>query len=118
MNRASLKSYPLQCSGLENSMDCIVRGVPKSWAQVRHFRFTSPWLGGKFRLSFTLFLSASPTGLYFVACSMKVIVNFLLDFFHFLYFPLLLHVLPQITFHINYTHLCFKMCFWRSVKLK
>ena len=22
--------YPLQCSGLENSMDCIVRGVAKS----------------------------------------------------------------------------------------
>ena len=24
------KGYPLQCSGLENSMDCIVRGVTKS----------------------------------------------------------------------------------------
>ena len=24
------KSYPLQYSGLENSMDCIVHGVPKS----------------------------------------------------------------------------------------
>ena len=24
--------YPLQYSGLENSMDCIVRGVAKSWA--------------------------------------------------------------------------------------
>ena len=23
--------YPLQCSGLENSMDCIVHGVAKSW---------------------------------------------------------------------------------------
>ena len=23
-------SYPLQCSGLENSMDCIVHGVAKS----------------------------------------------------------------------------------------
>ena len=23
--------YPLQYSGLENSMDCIVHGVPKSW---------------------------------------------------------------------------------------
>ena len=26
------KSYPLQYSGLENSMDCIVHGVAKSWA--------------------------------------------------------------------------------------
>ena len=24
-------SYPLQYSGLENSMDCIVHGVTKSW---------------------------------------------------------------------------------------
>ena len=23
--------YPLQCSGLENSMDCKVHGVAKSW---------------------------------------------------------------------------------------
>ena len=26
-----VKGDPLQCSGLENSMDCIVHGVPKSW---------------------------------------------------------------------------------------
>ena len=25
------KGYPLQYSGLENSMDCIVQGVTKSW---------------------------------------------------------------------------------------
>jgi len=25
------KDYPLQYSGLENSMDCIVHGVAKSW---------------------------------------------------------------------------------------
>ena len=25
------KGYPLQYSGLENSMDCIVHGVSKSW---------------------------------------------------------------------------------------
>ena len=27
-------SYPLQYSGLENSMDCIVHGVAKSWTQL------------------------------------------------------------------------------------
>ena len=34
--------YPLQCSGLENSMDCIVRGVAKSrtWLNNFHFHFT------------------------------------------------------------------------------
>ena len=32
-------SYPLQYSGLENSMDCIVHGVAKSWARLRGFHF-------------------------------------------------------------------------------
>ena len=31
----------LQYSGLENSMDCIVHGVAKSWARLRNFRFHS-----------------------------------------------------------------------------
>ena len=33
------KSYPLQYSGLENSMDCIVHGVTKSWTQLSGFHF-------------------------------------------------------------------------------
>ena len=32
--------YPLQCSGLENSMDCIVHGVAKGWTQLSNFHFT------------------------------------------------------------------------------
>ena len=32
-------SYPLQYSGLENAMDCIVLGVPKSWTQLSNFHF-------------------------------------------------------------------------------
>ena len=31
------KGYPLQYSGLENSMDCIVPGVTKSQTQLRDF---------------------------------------------------------------------------------
>ena len=31
------KGYPLQYSGLENSMDCIVHGVKKSWTQLSDF---------------------------------------------------------------------------------
>ena len=27
------KGYPLQYSGLENSTDCIVHGIPKSWTR-------------------------------------------------------------------------------------
>ena len=34
--------YSLQYSGLENSMDCIVHGVTKSWTQLSGFHFQ--WL--------------------------------------------------------------------------
>ena len=34
------KGYPLQYSGLENSMDCIVHGVAKSWTRLSDFTFT------------------------------------------------------------------------------
>ena len=44
------KGYPLQCSGLENSMDCIVHGVAKSRTQLSNFHFThqrsGSWGGG------------------------------------------------------------------------
>ena len=35
-------SYPLQYSGLENSMDCIVHGVAKSQTWLRDFHFQAP----------------------------------------------------------------------------
>ena len=35
------KGYPLQYSGLENSMDCIVHGVAKSWTRLNNFHFHS-----------------------------------------------------------------------------
>ena len=31
------KGYPLQNSDLENSMDCIVHGVSKTWTQLSYF---------------------------------------------------------------------------------
>ena len=34
------RGYPLQYSGLENSMDCIYHGVVKSWTQPSDFHFT------------------------------------------------------------------------------
>ena len=34
------KGYPFQYPGLENSMDCIVHGVAKSWTQLSDFHFT------------------------------------------------------------------------------
>ena len=33
------KDYPFQYSGLENSMDCVVHGVAKSWIQLSEFHF-------------------------------------------------------------------------------
>ena len=33
------KGYPLQYSGLENSRDCVVHGISKSWAQLSDFHF-------------------------------------------------------------------------------
>ena len=35
------KGYPLQYSGLENSMDCTVHGVANSWIWLSDFHFTS-----------------------------------------------------------------------------
>ena len=37
--------YPLQCSGLENSMDCIVHGVAKNWTRPSNFNFSFPCIG-------------------------------------------------------------------------
>ena len=37
------KGYPLQYSGLENSMDCIVHGLTKSWLGLSDFHFTFMW---------------------------------------------------------------------------
>ena len=34
------KGYPLQYSGLENSMDCIVHGIAKSRTRLSHLHFT------------------------------------------------------------------------------
>ena len=34
------KGYPLQYSGLENSMDCLVHGVAKSWTRLSDFHLT------------------------------------------------------------------------------
>ena len=35
--------YPLQYSGLENSMDFVVQGVTKSQTLLSDFRFHFPW---------------------------------------------------------------------------
>ena len=37
------KGYPLQYSGLENSMDCIIHGVAKSWTRLSGFHYAQLW---------------------------------------------------------------------------
>ena len=37
------KGYPLQYSGLENSMDCTVHGVAKCQTRLSDFHFTFPF---------------------------------------------------------------------------
>ena len=38
-SRGDGNGYPLQYSGLENSMDCIVYGVAKSWTGLSDFHY-------------------------------------------------------------------------------
>ena len=45
------KGDPLQYSGLEDFMDCIVHEPAKSWIQLNDFHFTSQWQ----KLGFWLF---------------------------------------------------------------
>ena len=45
------KGYPLQYSGLENSMDCIDHGVTESWTQLSDFHFHKPFSSVQFSCS-------------------------------------------------------------------
>ena len=46
-------SYPLQYSGLENSIDCIVHGVIKSQTRLRDFQFQTGIFQSKWSLGET-----------------------------------------------------------------
>ena len=63
------KGYPLQYSGLENSMNCIIHGVAKSWTQLSDFHFTS-----HFTYPFHLCLWRLPTLSGWCMCSHTVCV--------------------------------------------
>ena len=58
------KGYPLQYSGLENSMDCIVHGVAKR--QTRLSNFHSPSSLGTTVSSFCGLFATMPTGSLFI----------------------------------------------------
>ena len=50
------KGYPLQYSGLENSIDCIVHGVAKSRTRLSGFHFSSPHFTPQFLFVASFFL--------------------------------------------------------------
>ena len=60
--------YPLQYSGLENPMECIVHGVTKSWTQLSEFHFTYQWLSYFICCLFTLILSAAAAAKSLQSC--------------------------------------------------
>ena len=45
------KGYSCQYSGLENSMNCTVHGVTKSWIWLRNFHFLLLYLGAELAVS-------------------------------------------------------------------
>ena len=45
------EDYPLQYSGLENSMDCIALGLTKSQLSDFHFHFSCIFLYGSLKVS-------------------------------------------------------------------
>ena len=56
------KGYPLQYSGLENSMKCIVNGVTKSRTQLRDFHFHFKTLSISTTLRITVLVGAGRSG--------------------------------------------------------
>ena len=65
------KGYPLQYSGLENSMDCIVHWVTKSWTRLSNFHFTPSVSLGEAQSPFqfsSLMLYSLPRELFLTDC--------------------------------------------------
>ena len=56
------KGYPVQYSGLENSMKCIVNGVTKSWTRLRGFHFHFNTLSVSTTLGITVLVGAGRSG--------------------------------------------------------
>ena len=63
------KGYPLQYSGLENSMDCFVSGVAKSWTRLSNFHFHFLFI--IYHILWVIFLSVDSTANYSVSFSLS-----------------------------------------------
>ena len=59
------KGYLPQYSGLENSMGCIVQGVPKTWTQLNEFHFH--FIPLSMIISSPVYVAANGTSSFFMA---------------------------------------------------
>ena len=82
------KGYPLQYAGLENSMDCVVHGVAKSWTRMKDFH-SSGVLKYKIKVSAKLLPSVMTMRKGFV----RGLSAQLVDGYH---LPVSLHHLPSV----------------------
>ena len=62
------EQLPLQYSCLENSTDCIVHGVAKSWARLSHFHFSLLWYSWEWASHSFISASRKKEQLLSVAC--------------------------------------------------
>ena len=69
--------YPLQYSGLENSMDCTVHGVTKSWTRLSDFHIISYNIAFLTPSLFCLKLPSSPTPFWLPGLFAFLILGFL-----------------------------------------
>ena len=63
-----------QYSGLENSMDCIVQGVPKTWTQLNDFHFH--FIPLSMIISRPIYVAANGTSLFFMAELYSIVYTF------------------------------------------
>ena len=71
------KGYPLQYSGLENSMDCVVHGVTKSWTRLSDFHFYFNYFWGFSGCSDGKESACNAGDLGFVLCTFPLATSFL-----------------------------------------
>ena len=107
--------YPLQYSGLENSMDWIVHGVSQSWTQLSDFHFqtkTRKNYVSDLNHPFSVFLiqdTHTSLGVYFFLASVLNNKLLLCVLSHTLYCVSIIYFVPVFTVFSSLKHFCFQM---------
>ena len=89
------KGHPLQYSGLENSMDCIVHDVSKSWTQLSNFHFHFIYI----YIYIYIYINTN-THTYYVCISSDTLFHILFTY-SFIYLPSIYWVLIYIWWYKN-----------------